>query len=193
MTAGDGAARGPEARHRRFHPQLRRTRASSRPFCPQQVPQPAGQRLDGHRRRHGVQPAAAQPARDLRRDRSRDRQPGVRAARTAATSCRGRISPPAESSAARTASSTATRTGRGQHHAPRQAATSKTTARTGQSDHHRRDSLRRHPQDDRRIRSPSAVKKDLIKDISAINDRLRPRAQVPDRDRSEARCRSRTW
>ena len=41
---------------------------------PQQVSQPAGERLHRHRRRHGVQSAAAQPARDLRRHRRSDRQ-----------------------------------------------------------------------------------------------------------------------
>ena len=39
-----------------------------------QVPEPAGERIDRHRRGHGVQPAAAQPARNLRRDRQGDRQ-----------------------------------------------------------------------------------------------------------------------
>jgi DNA gyrase/topoisomerase IV subunit A len=42
-------------------------RARSRSSC-RALPEPAVQRLDRHRGRHGDEPAAAQPRRDLRRD-----------------------------------------------------------------------------------------------------------------------------
>ncbi len=66
------------ARHRQGHgrlgPQLRRD-ARSRACCPR-VPQPAGQRLLRHRRRHGDQHPAAQPDRGHQRLHLRARQPG---------------------------------------------------------------------------------------------------------------------
>ena len=58
-----------------FQPNYDETRAGAdRPA--RQVPEPAGQRLDRHRRRHGHQHPAAQPQRDLRRHRQGHRQPG---------------------------------------------------------------------------------------------------------------------
>ena len=66
------------AGHRRGHRRLRRqllgrVPGARRPAGP--VPQPAGQRQPGHRRRHGHQHPAAQPGRGHRRRRAPDRQP----------------------------------------------------------------------------------------------------------------------
>ena len=62
----DGDAGGHRQEHRRLPAQLRRPAAGAdRP--PGQDPQPAGQRLQRHRRRHGHQHPAAQPARGGRR------------------------------------------------------------------------------------------------------------------------------
>ena len=47
------------------------TRCCEPPVLPAQVPEPARQRLDRHRGRHGDEHPAAQPARDRRRARSR--------------------------------------------------------------------------------------------------------------------------
>ena len=75
MTAiGDGAAGRPGAGHRRLPAQLRRP-ADGADGAAGQVSQPAGERHHGHRRGHGVQPAAAQPAGNLRRHRPCDGQP----------------------------------------------------------------------------------------------------------------------
>ena len=59
-------ARGHQARHRRLPAQLRRE-VPGAPGPARQVPQPAGQRLGRHRRRHGDVDPAAQPGRGLRR------------------------------------------------------------------------------------------------------------------------------
>ena len=75
------AGHGDGARHRRgdrrLRPQLRRPHAgAARPAQP--VPQRAGQRLVGHRGRHGHQHPAAQPARDRRGGAVDARQPAGR-------------------------------------------------------------------------------------------------------------------
>ena len=74
--AGDGAAGRPRISTPSISCPTTTRRLQEPTVLPEQVPQPAGQRLHRHRRRHGVQPAAAQPARNLRRDRHGDRQPG---------------------------------------------------------------------------------------------------------------------
>ena len=73
-------ARGHQARHGRLPAELRRE-APGAPRPARQVPQPAGQRLGGDRRRDGHEHPAAQPGRGLRRGRRPDRQPGDRARR----------------------------------------------------------------------------------------------------------------
>ena len=66
---GDGDAPRPRQGHGRLRAQLRRAHAgAARPAGA--LPEPAGQRLVGHRRRHGDQHPAAQPARGRRRRRS---------------------------------------------------------------------------------------------------------------------------
>ena len=87
---GHGTAPGLGPRHRRLPAQLRRPVAGADGPA-QQVPQPAGQRLHRHRRRHGVQPRPAQPPRDLRRHRQGDRQPQRHPARTARSRPRPRL------------------------------------------------------------------------------------------------------
>ena len=76
-----GAAAGARRRHddgsrqgdRRLHAELRRDhRRADRPA--DAVPEPAGQRIGRHRRRHGDQRAAAQPARGGRRLHLADRE-----------------------------------------------------------------------------------------------------------------------
>ena len=63
----------PRRGHRRLRPELRRD--DDRADGPADaVPESAGQRLDGHRRRHGDQRPAAQPARGHRRRRLADRE-----------------------------------------------------------------------------------------------------------------------
>ena len=176
-----------ELRHRRLPAQLRRDARMEPTVLPEQVPEPAGQRLDRHRRRHGVQPAAAQPARDLRRDRPRDRQPGLSARTSCWRSSRARISRPAGSSAAATASSKATRPAAGASRCARRSASkSSKNGRTQRSSSTR--SLRHHPQDDRRIdRRRGEERPD--QGHQRRQRPLRPRAQVPDRGRPEARRR----
>ena len=73
---GHGAAARHRQGDRRFHAQLRqREPGAGGPARP--VPQPAGQRVGGHRRRHGDQDPAPQPGRGHRRHRRPDRQPGA--------------------------------------------------------------------------------------------------------------------
>ncbi len=82
ISGGRGDAHGPRPRDRGHDPQLRRpTPGADRPA--EQVPQPAGQRLRRHRRRHGHRHPAAQPARGLRRRRAAHRQPAGQPARPA--------------------------------------------------------------------------------------------------------------
>ena len=70
--AGDAAR--PRHGHRRLHPELRRQQAGAgRPAGA--LPEPAGQRLVGHRGRHGDEHPAAQPARGHGRGRRVHRQP----------------------------------------------------------------------------------------------------------------------
>ena len=72
--AGDAAAGRHRRRHRRHDPELRRhDRAAGRAAVA--VPEPARQRLAGHRRRHGDEHPAAQPRRGDRRHDPPDRQP----------------------------------------------------------------------------------------------------------------------
>jgi hypothetical protein len=62
--------------HRRLRAELRRPpRGADR--APVGVPEPAGERLVGHRRRHGDEHPAAQPARGGRRRRGDDRRSGA--------------------------------------------------------------------------------------------------------------------
>ena len=63
-------ARRPEARHGRLHADLRRA-AHRADGAAVEVPEPAGQRRQRHRGRHGHVDPAAQPGRGLRRPRSR--------------------------------------------------------------------------------------------------------------------------
>ena len=66
---------GPRQGHRRFPAELRRDdRGADRP--PDAVSEPARQRIDGHRRRHGDEHSAAQHARGHRRRARRDRARG---------------------------------------------------------------------------------------------------------------------
>ena len=143
-----------ESRHGRLPARTTTSACRSRRSC-RQVPEPAGQRLDRHRGGHGVQPSAAQPARDLRRDRARDRQSRMRRCTELLKIVPGPDFPTGGSSAARTASSKATRPAAG---ASRSAPSCDVEERQErpQQHRHRRDSLRHHPQDDRRSRSPSA-------------------------------------
>ena len=84
-----GAPQGARRRHddgsrqgdRRLHAQLRRDdRRADRPAGA--VPEPAGQRIGRHRRRHGDQRPAAQPARGDRRLHLADREHALRATPT---------------------------------------------------------------------------------------------------------------
>ena len=88
----------------RFPRQLRRPPAGAdRPAG--QVPQPAGQRLGRHRRRHGHQHPAAQPGRGDRRLHRPPRQPRDQHRRADADRARARTSRPAPGSSAAPASS----------------------------------------------------------------------------------------
>ena len=71
----------PRRRHRRLHPELRRQRPRAGRAAGA-LPEPARQRLVGHRRRHGDEHPAAQPARDDRRDDRLHRRSGHRRRRT---------------------------------------------------------------------------------------------------------------
>ena len=115
----------------------------------QQVPQPAGQRLDRHRRRHGVQPAAAQPARDLRRDRQGDRQPRGHARRAAGDRPRPRL-PHRRHHLRPRRDRRGYKTGRGRITLRAQDAR-RGSRRAASRSSYRRDPLRRHPQVDRRV------------------------------------------
>ena len=66
--AGDGDAAGHQRGHRRLPGELRRALVRARRAA-EPVPQPAHQRVRGHRGRHGHQDPAAQPARGGRRRR----------------------------------------------------------------------------------------------------------------------------
>ena len=72
-----GTARGNRRRHRRFHPELRRHRGRAGRLAGA-LPEPARQRLPGHRGRDGDEHPAAQPRRGHRRDAASARAPGER-------------------------------------------------------------------------------------------------------------------
>ena len=107
-AAGDGAAARPGQGDRRLRPELRRVAHASRSCC-RPLPEPAGQRLGGYRRRHGHQHPAAQPRRGHRRDDDADRQPRGDHRRTHDGAARARTSRPAARSWAATASARPTR------------------------------------------------------------------------------------
>ena len=73
--AGHGASARPGQGDGRLPAQLRRDAAGAYGAAVA-LPEPAGQRLERHRRRHGHQHPAAQPGRDHRRHVPHDRQPG---------------------------------------------------------------------------------------------------------------------
>ena len=177
ISGGRGDAHGPRPRDRRHDPQLRRpTPGADRPA--EQVPQPAGQRLRRHRRRHGHRHPAAQPARGLRRRRAAHRQPAGQRCSTCWKSCRGRTSRPAASSAAGRASSTPTPpAAAGSRSAPAPTSTRKARGR--------RSSSREVPYQQTRIRLAEAigelVKDERIKGIHDIKDESSQRTGEPVR------------
>ena len=73
----DRAAARHRRRHRRLPAELRRVAARA-VGAAGALPEPARQRLVGHRRRHGDEHSAAQPRRGRRRDRRDDRRPDDR-------------------------------------------------------------------------------------------------------------------
>ena len=128
---------------RRLRPQLRRDhRRADGPA--DAVPEPAGQRIVRHRRRHGDQHPAAQHARGDRRRHRRDRAPdgaeGRTLPRAAEDDPRARTSRPAASSSGARASSTPTRPAAARSRcAPRRR--SRRTRRATRLDRRHRDSV----------------------------------------------------
>ena len=91
--------------HRRLRRQLRR-HAEAAVGPAGQAPEPARQRLVGHRGRDGDQHPAAPPGRDRRRDDRPDRRPRADLGRPVQVSSRARTSRPAARSTASSASAT---------------------------------------------------------------------------------------
>ena len=108
-AAGDGAARRHRQGHRRLPGQLRRQRERAGGAAGA-LPEFAGQRRRRHRGRHGDQYPAAQSRRGDRCGDRADRQSGAHHRRPDQDRARARISRPAASSSAATASARPTRT-----------------------------------------------------------------------------------
>ncbi len=106
LAHGDAAR--PRHGHGRLHPELRRQQAGAgRPAGA--LPEPARQRLVRHRRRHGDEHPAAQPARGHRRGRRVHRRPDDHRRGPDGATSRAPTSRPAASSSAGRASATPTR------------------------------------------------------------------------------------